>query len=225
MVVGQANEAFTSDSMGQGNGLDDEKRLQEVRQYWDNAAVSFDNEPDHGLHDPQVLRAWTELLRKWLPANKIAILDVGCGTGSLSVVLAGLGHSVTGIDVSPAMITRAQAKANVHGHLIEFHAMDAAAPQFAPRSFDAIVCRHLLWTLPEPSQVLRRWVELLVTSGRLILIEGFWNTGGGLHAPELSAALPSSVTTVSVRDLSDQPEYWGKKVTDERYAIIADLHP
>jgi 2-polyprenyl-3-methyl-5-hydroxy-6-metoxy-1,4-benzoquinol methylase len=225
MVVGQANEEFTSDSMSQGGSLDNEKRLQEARQYWDNAAASFDGEPDHGLYDLQMLHAWTELLRTWLPANKIAILDVGCGTGSLSVVLAGLGHSVTGIDVSPAMITRAQAKANTLGYSIEVHVMDAAAPQFAPRSFDVIVCRHLLWTLPEPSQVLRRWVELLVPSGRLILIEGYWNTGGGLHAHELLAVLPSSVTTVSVRNLSDQPEYWGKKVTDERYAIIADLHP
>jgi hypothetical protein len=57
------------------------------------------------------------------------------------------------------------------------------------------------------------------------LIEGYWNTGAGLHAPELLAALPSSVTMVSVQNLSDQPEYWGKKVTDERYAIIADLRP
>jgi 2-polyprenyl-3-methyl-5-hydroxy-6-metoxy-1,4-benzoquinol methylase len=221
--MGRVTEEFTSSSMSQDDTLENEKRLQEVSQYWDNAAASFDNEPDHGLRDPQVRRAWTKLLSTWLPANKAAVVDLGCGTGSLSIILAGLGHSVTGIDVSPAMIARARAKANALGYRIEFHDMDAAAPQFAPRSFDVIVCRHLLWSLPEPSHVLQRWVGLLKPRGRLILIEGYWSTGAGLHATELMAALPSSVTTISVQNLSDQPEHWGKKVTDERYAIIADL--
>jgi 2-polyprenyl-3-methyl-5-hydroxy-6-metoxy-1,4-benzoquinol methylase len=211
--------------MSQDDTLEKEKQLHEVSQYWDNAAASFDDEPDHGLHDPQVRRTWTELLRTWLPADKAAVLDLGCGTGSLSVVVAGLGHYVTGIDISPAMITRAHTKANTLGHQIEFHVMDAATPQFAPRSFDVIVCRHLLWSLPEPSHVLQRCVGLLKPRGRLILIEGYWSTGAGLHAMEIVAALPSSVTTISVLNLSDQPGYWGKKVIDERYAIIAELHP
>lgn len=198
-----------------------EKRLQETRQIWDEAAASFDNEPDHGLRDPQVRHAWTELLKVWLPSASSALLDVGCGTGSLSVVLTGLGHIVTGIDISPEMINRAQAKAAAAGYSIEFHVMDAAAPQFPPGSFDVIVCRHLLWTLPEPSLVLQRWVDLLKPGGRLILIEGYWSTGAGLHSDDIVAALPGSITPISVQNLSEQPQYWGKQVTDERYVIIA----
>lgn len=37
-----------------------------------------------------------------------------------------------------------------------------------------------------------------------------------------ASLLPSSVTAVAVQNLSHQPDYWGKPVTDERYAIIAD---
>ena len=213
---------FTYDNMKQDRSSDNEKRLQEARAYWDQAAASFDHEPDHGLHDPQVLHAWTELLKTWLPAHKIAVLDVGCGTGSLSVILAGLGYSVTGIDLSPTMLAQARAKGKALGHPSVFHVMDAATPQFAAHSFDAIVCRHLLWTLPDPAQVLQTWTDLLKPGGRLMLIEGYWSAGGGLHAAELVNALPSSVTMIAVQDLGDQPEYWGKKVTDERYAIIAD---
>jgi len=195
----------------------------EARRYWDQAAPTFDHEADHGLHPPVVLEAWTELLRGWLPQKPARILDVGCGTGSLSVVMAGLGHQVTGIDFSPAMIAQAQTKAMVQGKTIDFQVMDGARPTLSSRRFDVIVCRHLLWALPHPEQVLGRWVDLLSVKGRLILIEGFWQTGGGLQAAQILAALPPTVATTSVHDLTTNPDYWGKAVDDERFAIIADL--
>ena len=77
----------------------DEKRLQESRQYWDDLAPSFDDEPDHGLRDSLILETWTELIKTWLPTTNATILDIGCGTGSLSMILAHLGHAVTGIDL------------------------------------------------------------------------------------------------------------------------------
>ena len=137
------------------------QNLDEARRYWDQAAAAYDHEPDHGLRSPRVRDAWTLLLSSWLPDSGAAILDAGCGTGSLSVVMAGLGHHVTGIDLSPAMIALARAKALDRGLSIEFRVMDAAAPLFAPQSFDAILCRHLLWMFPQPAQVLERWVNLL----------------------------------------------------------------
>ena len=57
----------------------------------------------------------------------------------------------------------------------------------------------------------------------MILIEGFWHTGSGLHAQQIVDALPASMTNIAVHDLSAQPELWGKAVTDERYAVLADL--
>jgi 2-polyprenyl-3-methyl-5-hydroxy-6-metoxy-1,4-benzoquinol methylase len=183
----------------------------------------FDEEPDHGLHDPQVRRAWTELLQAWLPPAPAPILDIGCGTGSLSVVLAGQGYQVTGIDLSPAMLAQAEAKATAQGCSIDFLVMDAAAPQLPVRHFAVIVCRHLLWALPEPALVLQRWIDLLKSNGRLVLIEGYWHTGAGLHAEDLVKILPASFANVSVQNLGDRPELWNGEVTDERYAIVAEL--
>ena len=74
---------------------------------WDAAAANFDDEPDHGLRDPAVRDAWRAALAAWLPAVPGQVLDAGCGTGSLSVLLAELDLNVTGIDVSPAMIAGA----------------------------------------------------------------------------------------------------------------------
>jgi SAM-dependent methyltransferase len=100
--------------------------------------------------------------------------------------------------------------------------MDAAAPALPGRQVDGIVCRHLLWTLPEPEKVLQRWAGLLKQDGRLVLIEGRWDTGAGLQAREVLAILPASFREPRLVDLSQNPNYWGKEVGDERYAVIAD---
>ena len=161
---------------------------EKARRYWDGQAALFDEEPDHGLQDPAVAAAWTRLLRDWLPTPGAIVLDMGCGTGSLSLLLAGLGHQVTGIDLSPAMVAIAERKARRAGCDISFHVGDAVNPAGTGQPFDAIVCRHLLWALPEPAAVLRRWLNLVRSAGRLLLVEGFWHTGGGLHAGDLMAA-------------------------------------
>ena len=42
---------------------------------------------------------------------------------------------------------------------------------------DVVMCRHILWALPNPDEVLERWRKMLKEAGRLILIEGYWMTG------------------------------------------------
>ena len=69
--------------------------------YWNGQAARFDEEPDHGLRDPTVRDAWDRLLSKHLPEPPVDVLDLGCGTGSLTVLLADAGHRVHGVDLSP----------------------------------------------------------------------------------------------------------------------------
>ena len=57
--------------------------------YWDNQAATFDEQPDHGLRDPHVRAAWEQLLLPRLPPAPAMVADLGCGTGSLSVLLDG----------------------------------------------------------------------------------------------------------------------------------------
>jgi SAM-dependent methyltransferase len=193
-------------------------QLDEDRRYWNDAAAAFDEAPDHGLHDPQLRAAWTALLADWLPAGYHSVLDVGCGTGSLSSVLSCQGHRLTGIDFAPAMLNLARAKV-AEG---QFFCMDAAEPDLPAGSFDGLISRHLLWALPEPALVLKRWAGLLRPGGRLVLVEGVW-AGCGLPAADVLKMLPKTFGPGLHVDLSDRPILWGRPVDDERYAIIADL--
>ena len=195
--------------------------LEALRQFWDNEAATFDEEPDHGLRHPVTQSAWQAKLASWLPSPRVEVLDIGCGTGSLSLVMDTLGHQVTGVDFSPEMVARAKAKAAAAGKSITFTVMDAARPQFHNQKFDVVLCRHVLWALPAPSQVLERWCDLLKANGRFILIEGWWHTGAGMPANTVLEALPKTLQRVSVERLSDQPELWGGPVTDERYVVLA----
>ena len=116
----------------------------DAERLWDGYANDFDDEADHGLRDPQVRAAWQALLAPLLPEHPARIADVGCGTGSLAVLLAQQGNTVSGVDISGNMIRLARSKAQVAGVSVDFMRGDAAAPPFVPASFDIVLARHVL---------------------------------------------------------------------------------
>ncbi|MEO3748325.1 class I SAM-dependent methyltransferase [Plantactinospora sp. B5E13] len=188
--------------------------------FWDAHAASFDDEADHGLSDPAVRRAWRQLLLPVLPAAPATIVDFGCGTGSLSVLLAEAGHDVHAVDNAPRMLDLARQKATNTGVAVTFLHADAAHPPFAPSSFDVVLARHVLWALTEPDVVLARWISLLRPHGRLVFVEGHWSTGAGLTAEHCRSLVSRHRQQVDVQ-LLDDPELWGAKIIDERYLLVS----
>ncbi|KAF2781034.1 class I SAM-dependent methyltransferase [Streptomyces sp. OM5714] len=188
---------------------------------WDALAAAFDDEPDHGLRDADVRRAWAARLASWLPERPGDVLDLGCGTGSLSLLAAERGHRVTGVDRSPAMVELARTK--LAGRDAVFLTGDAAAPPVGEQRFDAVLVRHVLWTLPGPGRVLRHWRQLLRPAGRLVLVEGVWGSAApvGISAGRLLDLLGPLAGQSRVERLSDDASLWGREVTDERYAVVA----
>jgi SAM-dependent methyltransferase len=207
--------------------------LPTVREFWDTQSTRYDEDPDHGLHDPAAREAWRAHLTQWLPEPPATVLDLGCGTGSLSLLALEAGHRVCGVDLSLAMVAEATAKCA--GLDATFTVGDAADPPAGP--VDAVLARHLLWTLPDPHAALRRWLALLRPGGRLVLIEGrWWPAGavepyaqgtdtmpwqGGVRAEDLVAALDPLVERLEVVCLSGEPALLGRDVDDERYAVVA----
>src|SRR5512135_1720098 len=62
--------------------------------------------------------------------RSVPILDIGCGTGRHAVELLRRGYKVTGVDLSPAQIERARAKAAAAGVAPDFRVGDARALPF-----------------------------------------------------------------------------------------------
>ncbi len=67
------------------------------------------------------------------------ILDLACGTGTVSRLLSADGKEVAGVDLSAAMLTRARQEAAYDGLQIEFIEQDAAELDLGGRRFDAVI--------------------------------------------------------------------------------------
>jgi SAM-dependent methyltransferase len=196
--------------------------LDDVRREWDAEADAFDVEADHGLLDPATRAAWWDLLETLLPAAPARVADLGCGTGSVAVLLAEHGYDVTGLDLSPRMLDQARAKAASAGTTCTFVVGDASSPALADAAYDVVFSRHVVWALPDPAAALRRWLDLLASDGRLVLVEGLWATGAGLGADALRALVEPLELDVAVTPLTD-PALWGKEIQDERFALVGGL--
>lgn len=185
---------------------------------WDAEAPAYDEAADHGLHDPAVRAAWRTLLRGLLPPAPARVADLGCGTGTLALLLAEDGYAVDGVDFSPAMLERARAKTSGAAGVTVVEG-DAFEPPLRPGQYDVVLSRHVLWAMPDPAVAVRRWCDLLVPGGRLVLVEGRWSTGAGLPATETVALVRDAGLEPGLTHLDD-PAYWGRAVPDERYVVV-----
>jgi ubiquinone/menaquinone biosynthesis C-methylase UbiE len=145
---------------------------QQVAAHWNRRAPGFDADFGHSIRTAAERAAWDRILDLVVGGRgALDALDVGCGTGFLSLELAGRGHRVTGIDFAPQMLAEARKKAATQGVAVRFEAGDAEQLRFAEGSFDLVMTRHVLWTLPHPEQAIDEWIRVLRPGGRLAAMD------------------------------------------------------
>jgi SAM-dependent methyltransferase len=140
-----------------------------VSEAYDAIALEYDRQ----LADDAWMRRilWERYRNAFRPGHHV--LDVGCGTGTDAIFLAQHGIQVTAIDLSPAMIARAQSKVDDHGLAgsVRLSAMDVAELHRLPADeFDGIVSSYAaLNTFPTLTQFAADAARLLRPNGRMIL--------------------------------------------------------
>lgn len=127
--------------------------------YGYGTAVSVHPEIDRYLI-PGVLRAMADV-----PKGS-TVLDLGCGNGATTAVLAQNGWKMWGVDMSESGIRHAQ---QAHPH-IRFYCFDAQKGlSFLGRSFDAVVSTEMIEHVYDPDAVIANCWQALQGGGKLIL--------------------------------------------------------
>ena len=163
-----------------------DERKERIVNYWEKRSDSFLEQRRQELHSAMAER-WMKEIREQLPeGRKLKILDVGCGAGFFSILLAKDGHQVTGIDLTPDMIKNSSLLAEEEKVSCEFQVMDAENPEFQDETFDVVISRNLTWTLPNVRRAYQEWIRVLKKGGVLLNFDANY----GLEDCTDAASLP-----------------------------------
>lgn len=149
-----------------------------VVDYWDERAVSYSCNVREEL-EGEDLAAWSAVLKRHLPLPEAEVgraLDLGCGPGFFSIILAQQGFVVDAVDASRGMLT--QAAANVKraqlADSVSFHEGDVSRLPFSDNEFDAVVLRNVTWLMRDPEAAYAEWRRVLAPGGKLLVFDANW---------------------------------------------------
>lgn len=151
------------------------------------------------------------------------VLDVACGTGNATLPAAATGATVTGIDLSPQMLTVAARRAAEAGHEIEWREGDAEALPFDDAAFDIVLSSFGAMFAPGHQVAADELVRVLRPGGRLAMSN--WTPQGSI------ADFFATVTGFAPPppDFAEPPLLWGDEAhvrsLFEGRAVDLEFHP
>lgn len=135
---------------------------------WAQAADTYDAEyrsaVGEGLENQ--IRSW--LARQFTDADNV--LELGCGTGICSAMIAERVKHLTATDFSPEMLERAQQRLGGYKN-VEIRKEDACHTSFADDSFSAVLAVNLLHHAQAPDSVVRECRRVVAPGGNVVVID------------------------------------------------------
>ena len=141
-----------------------------VLRAWEKSAPGYDRQI--ALFE----KIWFGGAREWLGARaRGRVLEVAIGTG-LNLPYYPADATITGIELSPAMLAFSRRRAADLGRAADLHTGDAQALPFPDAAFDTVVCALSLCTIPDPKTAIGEMKRVLVPGGRLLLLDHIAST-------------------------------------------------
>ena len=142
------------------------------------AAVTYDPVTQYALPPNEI---WNrEAVVNAIPKNARKIIDLGCGTGSTTLMLkeAFPNAEIIGLDLSPHMLVMADYKAQQAGLKINWRHELAEATTFADGEFEVVTSSLLLHETPThiSQGIIQEAYRLLVPGGKIVILDGHQKT-------------------------------------------------
>ena len=119
---------------------------------------------------PAMFEPWSrEVIQRAKVWNGDKVLDVACGTGIVACRIAGTGATVTGFDLTPAMLDQARKRAASERVTVKWVAGNAERLPFPDGSFDLVTCQQGLQYVPDRARAVREMRRVIAPGGRAVV--------------------------------------------------------
>jgi ubiquinone/menaquinone biosynthesis C-methylase UbiE len=178
----------------------------------------LENDWNHNDH-------YHDFLLRHVPGRCQTALDIGCGTGTFSRLLADRSDRVVALDLSPQMIRIARERSKGYSN-IEFHVADATAWEFPLEQFDCVASIATLHHL-SIEEMLLKMKGALMPGGTLVVLDLYEAAG---LADMLTSAVAMPVHLVlrlvksgQLRERREVREAWAEHGKNDSYSTLAQI--
>ena len=161
-----------------------------------------------------------------LPPHCSYALDIGCGTGAFSRLLAGRAERVLGLDLSPQMIRVAREKSKGY-HSIEFRIADVRQWEFPLQQLDCIVSIATMHHLSLGDMLLK--IRAALRPGGVLGILDLYQAQSAADFLTSALAIPAGAAlrllrTGRLRRSREARDAWAQHGLHDHYLTLAQVH-
>lgn len=189
-----------------------------IRSDFDRIALLSKDEADQN-------KTYYGFILKQLPSRCETSLEIGCGTGAFSRLLAARSAQVLALDLSPNMIQIAQNRSRQHPN-IEYQVADAMEAELSPQGFNCIVSIATLHHVPTEEMLEK--IKAALKVGGILVIHDLFQSEGIFDAAASALAIPTNVAlrllrSGRLRARRELREAWAEHARHDHYLTIAQL--
>jgi 2-polyprenyl-3-methyl-5-hydroxy-6-metoxy-1,4-benzoquinol methylase len=135
--------------------------------YFEHASVRHSRQLTHTAYRNLIVSWLAGVQPQLLDGHDRRALEIGCGYGYATELLADLGYETIGTDISAHAIQRAREA--IRRRDVSFECWDATTAWSADASFDLIAAFEVVEHLADPGTAIQKWYSLLNRGGALLL--------------------------------------------------------